>query len=111
LVASTKRDGNGELASIAEIDFACGCNVAVHGCLKLPVHFEIVHQVLPTITKADITDGPARETATARHDEVHVFAMSVDDFDSADFGTPSGVARATSGYVRSEQRVEPQLAA
>jgi hypothetical protein len=70
-----------------------------------------VHQVLPTITKPDITDGPARETGTARHEEVNVFALSMDELDGADFGTPSGVARATSGYVRSEQRVEAQLAA
>jgi hypothetical protein len=111
LVASTKRHGDCELASLREIDFACSCDVAVLGCLKLPVHFEIVHQVLPTIAKADITDGPARETGTARHDEVNVFALSVDEFDSADFGTPSGIARATSGYVRSEQRVEAHPAA
>jgi hypothetical protein len=65
---------------------------------------------LPTITKTDITDGTARETATARHDEVNIFALSVEEFDSTDFGTPSGVARATPGYVRSEQRVEAQLA-
>src|SRR5207244_8806797 len=109
LVTSTERESNCELAAIWEIDLASSCDVAIHGFLKLPIHFEIVHQVLPTITEADVTDGASRETGAACHDQVNVFALSVDEFDTADFRTPRRVVGAASSYVRSQQRVNAQL--
>ena len=100
-----------EFTVVWKIDFAGQRDIAVLGFAKLPVHFEIVHQILPAVAGADIADRPARETGAACHNQVNVFALSVDEFDTADFGTPPGVAGAVARDVRSQQRVESQLPA
>src|SRR5439155_14565160 len=76
---------------------------------ELPVHFEITHQVLPTVAEAYITDGSAGKTSAACHDKVNVFALGADEFCGADFRAPGGVAGAATGNVRSQQRVDAQL--
>ena len=91
------------------MDFACQRDVAVLGCAKLPVHLEIVHEILPTIAETDVTDRAARKACGARHDQVNVFALSADKFDISHFGTPAGVAGAITGDVRSQQCVESQF--
>ena len=83
------------------MDFACQRDVALLGCAKLPVHLEIVHEILPTIAETDVTDRAARKTGAARHDQVNVFPLSADEFDTANFNTPPGVAGAKAGNVRS----------
>jgi hypothetical protein len=62
----------------------------------------MLHQVLPAVAETDVADRPARETNAACHDQVKIFALSVDEFDAADFRTPTRVVRAGSGYVRSQ---------
>src|SRR5207248_10883355 len=109
LVAATKCSRDREFIGGWQIDFAGQCDIAVLGCAKLPVHFEIVHKILPTVAETDIADRSAREAGAACHDQVDVFALSADEFDTAHFRTPAGVAGATTGDVRSQQRVESQL--
>src|SRR5436305_14666124 len=60
------------------MDFACQRDVALLGCSKLPVHLEIVHEILPTIAETDVTDRAARKACGARHDKVNVLALSAD---------------------------------
>src|SRR4029077_12599123 len=92
-----------------QMDFACQRDVAVLGCAKLPVHFEIVHEILPTVTETDVADRSARETGAARHDQVNVLAVGADEFDTAHFRTPAGVTSAKAGDVRSQKRIESQF--
>ena len=68
-----------------------------------------MHEVLPTIAETDIADRATREAGAARHNQVNVFSLSADEFDTAHFGPPPGVASAKAGNVRSEQRVESQF--
>src|SRR4029077_1906087 len=111
LVAAAKCNGDGEFAAAWKIYFASQRDVALLGGAEFPIHFEIVHHVLPAIAEADIANRSARETRAACDDQVNVFALRVHDFDSADFRTPRGVACTTPGYMRCQQRIEPQLAA
>ena len=78
---------------------------------KFPIHFEIIHQILPTIAGADKADGPPRKPAAASHDQMNIFALGMKQFVAADFRTPTGVARAMARDVRSQERVETQLSA
>ena len=100
LVTATKRNGDCEFTVVREIDLAGQCDVALLGCLKFPVHFEVMHQVLPAVAKADIAHGSAREISAACHDKVNTVALRVDQFAVADFRTPSGVAGANATQVR-----------
>ena len=78
---------------------------------KFPVHFEIVHQILPAVAGADVTDRAAGESACCSHDQMNAVALGVDQCAGADFRTPPGIAGAESRQVRRQQRVETQLPA
>src|SRR5207249_11356017 len=99
LVTTTKRNGNGEFTVVSQFYFRGQRDIAVLGCLKFPIHFEVVHQVLPTIAEADVADRSPRETAAARHEQVSVLPLRVKEFVIADLRTPSGVAGTTAGQV------------
>src|SRR6185437_15585921 len=109
LVAAAKRDSHGEFTVVWKIDFPGQGDIAVLGRLKLPVHFEMAHKVLPTIAETDIADRATREAGAARHDQVNVFALGTDELDTAHFSPPAGVAGAEAGDVRSQQCIESQL--
>jgi hypothetical protein len=109
LVAAAKRDSHGEFTAAWKIDFPGQRDIAVLGRLKLPVHFEMVHKILPTIAETDIADRATREAGAACHDQVNVFALSADEFDTTHFSPPPGIAGAEAGDVRSQQRVKAQF--
>src|SRR5262249_19826562 len=109
LVAAAKRDSHGEFARTWKINFTGQCDISVHGRLKLPIHFEIVHKVLPAVAETDIADRATRKAGATCHDQVNVFAFSGDDFDTANFSQSPGVAGAKPGNVRSQQRVKSQF--
>ena len=111
LVTSTKRNSDRKFSAVRQIDFAGQRDVAVLSGLKFPVHFEIVHQVLPTVAETDVTDRSPRETAAACHEQVHVLALGVEQFVIADFRTRPGVAGTKTAEVRRQQGVKPQPAA
>ena len=52
--AVAKCQSNRELCRFRDIDLPGYCNVAVFGPLKLPVEFQIILQVLPTVGDADV---------------------------------------------------------
>ena len=93
------------------IDFARQRDVAMPGGAEFPVHLEIVHQILPAVAGADIPNGSPRKPCAASHDQMHTLALGMEQVVAADFRTPTGVARALARNVRSQQRVETQLAA
>src|ERR1044072_8829342 len=68
LITAAKCHGHAELTIVWKVDFSGQRDIAVKGRLELPVHFEIVHQVLPTIAETDVAYGTPRETAAACHD-------------------------------------------
>src|SRR6266498_715150 len=109
LVAAAKCDSQREFTGAWKIDFPGQRDVAVLGCLKLPVHFEIVHKVLPAVAETDVADRATREAGAACHDQVNVLALSADEFDTAHFSTPPGIAGAEAVDVRSQQCVESQF--
>src|SRR5262249_44283178 len=49
VLAVSKRDGDGELVAGGKIDFSHDSDIAVFSAIELPVHFEIVVQVLPSV--------------------------------------------------------------
>ena len=69
-----------------------------------------MHQVLPAIAEADVTDRAPGETATARHEQMNVLPYGVHQFATADFSARPGVAATKTGQVRRQQRVKAQLA-
>src|SRR5881398_4017562 len=71
----------------------------------------MLHQILPTVAEAYVTNRTASETGIACDDQMNVLSLSMDNFAAANFRTPRRIARATTGYVRSEQRIKPQFAA
>jgi hypothetical protein len=92
--AASERDGDCEFTTFRQIDLRGQRDVTVPGCLKFPVHFKVVHQVMPAVAKADIADRPAREVSAACHDEVNPVALRVDQFAIAYFRILSGVTGA-----------------
>src|SRR4029453_7455488 len=115
LITAAKGYSHCEFTGAWKIDFPGQRNISVPARLKLPVptkrpvHFEIVHEALPTITETDIANRAAREASAARHDQVNVFTLSSEQLDTAHIRTPAGVAGAKAGDVRRQQRVESQL--
>ena len=103
LVAAAKCYGDCKFAGGWQIDFAGQRDIAVLGCGKLPIHFEIVHKILPTVAETDIADRPAREAGAARHDQVNIFALGADELDTAHLNAPPRVTGAETGDVRSQQ--------
>src|SRR5438105_2573980 len=53
--AVAKRDANGEFMAFAEVNLADHSHVAVFCAVKLPIHGEIVVQVLPAVAEANKT--------------------------------------------------------
>ena len=103
LVAAAKCDSHGEFTGVWKNNFPRQRDIAVQSGLKLPVHFEIVHQVLPTIAETDIAYRATREAGAARHNQVNVYALRADKLDTAHLNAPPRVARAETGDVRSQQ--------
>ena len=111
VAGSPKRNGDRKLVPALKINFARQRNVAVAGFAEFPVHLEIIHQIPPAVAGADIPDGSPRKPPAASHDQMHILAPGMEQAVAADFRTPAGVARPMTPQVRSQQRVEPQLAA
>ena len=67
LVTSTKCNRDREFTVVRQIDFAGQGDIPVRSCSELPIHFEVVHQILPTIAEADVADRAPGETAAGCH--------------------------------------------
>src|ERR1035437_307353 len=87
-------------------DLARQRDVAMPGGAKLPVHLEIVRQILPTVAGPDIPNGSPQKSFAATHDQMHPLALGVEQVVAAGFRTPTGVARALACNVRRQQCVE-----
>ena len=68
--AVTKCQANRELRGFRDIDLPDHCNVAVVGTLKLPVEFQIILQVLPTVGDADVPARGLDESCVRTHREI-----------------------------------------
>jgi hypothetical protein len=77
----------------------------------LPIHFEVIHQILPTIAEADVADRTPGETATACHKQMNVLALCVHQFVITELSARPRVTGAKTAQVRRQQRVKAQLAA
>jgi hypothetical protein len=106
LETSANGDSDVKFLPVLEVNFAGQRNVSIFDGAEFPVHFEIVHQVPPTVAGTDKTNRAAGKTRAAAHDQMRAFAFGAEKFVAADFRTPAGVARAVTRKVRSEQRVK-----
>src|SRR5512146_378855 len=106
-----KRNGDRKGVSALRHDLASQRKVTWPGCAEFPVHLEMCHQILPPVAGTDIPNGSSRKPSAASHDQVHTLVLGMEQVVPADFRTPTGVARALARKVRSQQRIEPQLAA
>src|ERR1700724_96079 len=111
LVAVPQSNCDCEFISALKIDFTGKRNISILSGAEFPVHLEIIHQVLPTVTRADIADRTPRKTSIAADYEVKAASLRAKQFVRADFTTPSGITRAIPRNVRRQQRVEVQPAA
>src|SRR6185503_16230378 len=93
LVSAATGNGDGEFTAV-QFDFSRECDVASLGGAELPIHLEIVHQILPAITGANVANRAPAESRAARKGDVNVFALSEDESAGADFSAASGVAGA-----------------
>src|SRR4029453_10543920 len=87
LVTSTKRNSDCKFPARRQIDFAGQRDIPVRSCSKLPVHLEIVHQILPAIAEADVTDRAPGEPTAACHEQMNAVALCVHQFVITDFRT------------------------
>src|SRR6185437_6962827 len=102
LVTSAEGNRDRKFITVLKIDFSSESNVTVLGGRKFPVHFEIIHQVMPTVARTNIADRPPQKSAAASHYQMQIFALGMKQFVAADFGGPSGIARAVAREVRSQ---------
>ena len=109
LVTPAQSNRDRKFIAVLKIDFPGQRNVAVLRGRKFPVHFEIIHQILPTVARPDIANRPPQKSAAASHDQMQIFALGMKQFVAADFGTPTRVARAVAREVWSQERVEMQF--
>src|ERR1700722_9457526 len=91
LVAVTKRDPDREDVAALQVNLADESNVPVLCEAEFPIHFEMVHHVLPTVTGTDIADRTSRKTGVASHHQVEAGALRAKQFVLAHFRTISGV--------------------
>src|SRR5215831_10071727 len=63
--AIAERHADGELAATGKVDLSRNGDVAVFGAIKLPVHFEIVVKILPSVAGSDEAAGGASKAAVA----------------------------------------------
>src|SRR5471032_886476 len=54
-----------ELHSAGQINFPGQGDVTIRGLFKFPIHFEVVHQVLPAVAESDVADRSLREIGCA----------------------------------------------
>ncbi len=60
MVSFSESDGHDKLAVQANVDLAGQRNIAIERGAELPIHVEVVHQVLPAVAPAHVaTTGAA----------------------------------------------------
>src|ERR1700677_3869764 len=65
----SESDRNYKFPVVADVDLAGQRDISVGRGTELPVHFEVVHQVLPAVAPADKAATSASEATTRRHDQ------------------------------------------
>ncbi len=73
-----KSDAEGEFEIFAEVDFAGQGDVSVVRAMKLPLHIQVAHEVLPSVALPDIADRAPNEVGRATETQVNVLAMGVE---------------------------------
>src|ERR1017187_9872537 len=111
LTTLPKSNGNRKGLPAMRNDLARQRDVAMPGGAELPVHLEVVRQILPTVAGSDIPNRSPGKAFAAAHDQMHPLALGVEQVVAAGFRAPTGVARALARNVRGQQGVETQLAA
>src|ERR1051326_780343 len=94
LICFPGRNCDCKLIAALKIDFPRQRDVATLRGMEFPVHFEMIHQILPSIAGTDKSDGSPQKPSAASHDEMNIFALGMEQSVAADFGTPAGVTRA-----------------
>src|ERR1017187_3760740 len=100
LTTFSKNNGDRKGLSILRNDLARQRDVAMPCGTELPVHLEIVRQILPTVAGPDIPKRSPRKPLAATHDQMHPLALGVEQVVAAGFRAPTGVARALARNVR-----------
>ncbi len=111
LHAVSERNAEGEFHPPRQINLSRQRDVAVLSLFKFPVHFEIVHQVLPAIAVANVADGAPREIGLAAEHHADLFTLRFKELPVAQSAPLGAVVIASAFHVRREQRIETQLAA
>ncbi len=115
VVAFAEADGEHELsgagrgrAAAREVDLAHEGNVAVGGRAVLPVHAEIVLEILPAVAGADKAAGSAGEAAGGGHGERVDAVPGKQGAGAGDVDNAGRVACAAAAEMRREQGVQVQ---
>src|ERR1700688_3124509 len=110
-IALSEGNGDREFISAPQIDFTGQRDVTFLGGGELPVHLEIVHQILPTIAETHVANRTARKAGIAAHNNVKAFPLSTQQLVCADFRGPPRISRTVSSNVWCQKRVQFQFPA
>ena len=91
-----------------QIDLAHHRNVAVHRRTELPIHLEVLLQVLPAVARAHKPAAHAHEPATCRHRQRPLVLPCQQNLVSSEVERPRRVTSAAAIQMRRQQRVHLQ---
>ena len=108
MMAFAKADRQSEVAQVGGRDLAHDGDIAVERGAELPVHFEVVVQVLPAVAGAHVAAAGAAEAAAAGHGQRHFVSPGNGDTFAGNIRQARVVAHAAALQMRREQRVDLQ---
>ena len=108
LFRSAKGDRDREFISFRQIELGREREISIARLGKFPIHLEVL-QILPAVTRADITNRAAREIRRATHDQMQIILPGPDQTAAAIVAERRRVMRAAAHQMRGEKREDAEF--
>src|SRR5215468_12381637 len=92
--------------SIAAVNFSHYGNIAVFRAVELPIHFEVVVQVLPAVAGADKAAGTSSKSAIAPDRHVSIVLPCQQDMASGNLHLSRRIAKPAHLKVRRHEKIQ-----
>src|SRR5271170_946860 len=100
-----ERNSHDKLAVPAYVDLAGERNITLEGGTELPVHMEVVHQILPAVAAAHIATTGAAKTATCGHHQGDAVLIREQHSLAGQVKHRARIARSADIQMRSQQGI------
>src|SRR5215468_12339876 len=110
MLAVTESQTKCEL-SITAINFSHRCDVAVFRAVELPIHFEVVIQVLPAVAGADKAAGTSSKSAIAPDRHVSIVLPCQQNLAPGNLHLSRRIAKPAHLKVRRHEKIQLQFSA